>query len=145
MRHLHFAEDVRPPYFGSYTKRMSPRSSTRLRRQPFSRIRKDTSYDYDSEAEWEEPEEGEDILSEGEDDEESVGSVDEMDGFLDDEELGDGKRRLITGDLKPVSTGICWHDPLTRPITNSDPTLNLDEMRIDFLFGEHSSVVIVEH
>lgn len=136
MRHLHFAEDVRPPYFGSYTKRMSPKSITRLRRHPFSKVRKDTNYDYDSEAEWEEPEEGEDILSEGEDDEESVGSADEMDGFLDDEEGGDGKRRLITGDLKPISTGICWHDPLAKTTEASDHGLNLDDMKILFLLGK---------
>ncbi|GAB7346993.1 hypothetical protein MBLNU459_g3145t1 [Dothideomycetes sp. NU459] len=134
MRHLHFAEDVRPPYLGTYTKTMSPRSSARLRRRPFSRIRKDTNYDYDSEAEWEEPEEGEDILSEGEDDEESVGSVDEMEGFLDDAEVGDGKRRMITGDLKPVSSGMCWDDLLGHPSDGQDRSFNLDEMRIDFLF-----------
>lgn len=136
MRHLHFAEDVRPPYFGSYTKRMSPRSSVKLRRQPCSRVRKDTNYDYDSEAEWEEPEEGEDILSEGEDDEESVGSAGEMDGFLDDEEVADGRRRLITGDLKPISTGICWHDPLTKSGLKHDHSLNLDDMNIEFLLGK---------
>lgn len=110
-RYLHFSEDVRPPYFGSYTKIKSPRSTRRLMINPFSRIRKDTDYDYDSEAEWEEPEEGEDILGDEEDEAESLGDADEMDGFLDDEEDAlKSKRKLITGDLQPASTGLCWAD-----------------------------------
>lgn len=129
IRHLHFAEDVRPPYSGSYTKTLSPRSSAKLRKNPFSRVRKDTNYDYDSEAEWEEPEEGEDLLSDGEDDEESVGTPDEMDDFLDEDE-GGPKRRLITGDLKPVSTGICWGTSAPE-----EPSVDLDSMKIEFFLG----------
>lgn len=130
IRHLHFAEDVRPPYVGSYTKAMSPSSSSKLRKNPFSRLRKDTNYDYDSEAEWDEPEEGEDLLSDGEDDEESVGAPDEMEDFLDEDEGGPKKRLLITGDLKPISTGLCWDGS-----SQDDAAVDLESMKLDFFLG----------
>ncbi|KAK5116172.1 hypothetical protein LTR62_008498 [Meristemomyces frigidus] len=108
-RHLHFSEDVRPAYFGTYSKALSPHSARRVMVQPYAaRVRTDTDYDYDSEAEWEEPEEGEDIGDE-EDEVESLGDADEMDGFLDDEE-DTSKRKLITGDLQPSCTGLCWEN-----------------------------------
>ncbi|KAF1346065.1 chromatin assembly factor 1 subunit A-domain-containing protein [Delphinella strobiligena] len=128
IRHLHFAEDVRPPYCGSYTKLYSPRSSAKLRRNPFSRVRKDTDYDYDSEAEWEEPEEGEDLLSDGEDDEESIGAPDEMEDFLDEDDINP-KGRLITGDLKPVSTGLCWDN---EPLPDQEWSVDLESMKLEF-------------
>ncbi|KAK5119872.1 hypothetical protein LTR85_007198 [Meristemomyces frigidus] len=110
-RHLQFDEDVRPPYFGTYTKIKSPRSSRRLMLNPFGRERPDTDYDYDSEAEWEEPEEGEDILGDEEDEAESNSDPDEMDAFLDDEEDAlRSKRKMITGDLQPTTTGLCWEN-----------------------------------
>ncbi|KAI6837817.1 hypothetical protein KC332_g791 [Hortaea werneckii] len=110
-RYLHFSTDVRPPYFGTYTKIRSPRSTRRMMINPFSRTRTDTDYDYDSEAEWEEPEEGEDICGDDEDDAESLGDEDEMDAFLDDSEDSlKNKRKLITGDLQPTSTGLCWEN-----------------------------------
>ncbi|KAF2852028.1 hypothetical protein T440DRAFT_393703 [Plenodomus tracheiphilus IPT5] len=110
MKYIHFPEDVRPPYYGTYTKAYEDAEARRLARNPISRVRKDTQYDYDSEAEWEEPEEGEDLDSDGEDDgDEEI--EDDMDGFLDDEEDPQLKRRLISGDLVPVSTGLCWEDP----------------------------------
>ena len=110
-KYIRFCEDVRPPYNGTYTKIISPLKISRLSRNPFSRQRPDTNYDYDSEAEWEEPEEGEDLVSEDEEpdvDEEE----DEMDGFLDDEDAQDAKpkRRALLGDLEPSSTGLCWAD-----------------------------------
>ncbi|KZM27097.1 hypothetical protein ST47_g1781 [Ascochyta rabiei] len=109
MKYLHFGEDVRPPYYGTYTKPYPDTTARRLARNAVSRVRQDTNYDYDSEAEWEEPEEGEDLDSEGEDDLEEDGD-DDMDGFLDDEEDPQLKRRMLSGDLVPVSTGLCWED-----------------------------------
>ncbi|KAF2179805.1 hypothetical protein K469DRAFT_730437 [Zopfia rhizophila CBS 207.26] len=109
MKYLHFPEDVRPPYYGTYTKLHSQREATKLARNPFSRTLHETDYDYDSEAEWEEPEEGEDLDSEGEVDLDEDGE-DDMDGFLDDEDDPQVKRRLINGDLEPISTGLCWED-----------------------------------
>ncbi|KAI8933215.1 hypothetical protein NX059_009850 [Plenodomus lindquistii] len=109
MKYIHFPEDVRPPYYGTYTKPYEDAEARRLARNPIARVRKDTQYDYDSEAEWEEPEEGEDLDSDGEDDgDEEI--EDDMDGFLDDEEDLQLKRRLISGDLVPVSSGLCWED-----------------------------------
>jgi chromatin assembly factor 1 subunit A len=109
MKSLKFGEDIRPPYQGTYTRHVPESSAKRLARNPYHRGLPDTNYDYDSEAEWEEPEEGEELDSE-EEDEGSDEGEDDLDGFLDDEDdaLAEGKRRLIVGDLEPVTTGIQW-------------------------------------
>lgn len=109
VKYIHFCTDVRPPYCGTYTRPYTDAEAAHLARNPFSRIRQDTDYDYDSEAEWDEPEEGEDLDSDGEEDNEDDAD-DDMDGFLDDEEDPQLKRGLISGDLVPVSTGLCWED-----------------------------------
>ncbi|GKZ19604.1 hypothetical protein AbraIFM66951_003771 [Aspergillus brasiliensis] len=111
MKSLKFSEDVRPPYQGTYSKSLPESSVRRIMRNPFRRGLPETNYDYDSEAEWEEPEEGEDLDSE-EEEEGSEDGEDDMDGFLDDEDDHplDGKRRLIVGDLEPVNTGIRWQE-----------------------------------
>lgn len=137
MRHLHFAEDLRPAYYGSYTKLRSSRAAAKLSRNPFARERKDTDYDYDSEAEWEEGEEGgEDILSDGEDDAESQGDAEDAE-FLDDEEdVLKNKRKPIVTDLIPVSTNLCWQDSagkLQPSSTNPDPANDLTGMSMGFL------------
>ncbi|KAL8672071.1 MAG: hypothetical protein Q9168_003466 [Polycauliona sp. 1 TL-2023] len=111
---LKFIEDIRPPYVGTYTGVHDPRTARRICRNPFTRGLPSTDYDYDSEAEWEEPGEGEDLDSEGEEEVESEDG-DDMEGFLDDEDLADSakalqKRRLVSGNLEPISTGICWED-----------------------------------
>ncbi|KAJ5836708.1 Chromatin assembly factor 1 subunit A [Penicillium robsamsonii] len=105
-----------PPYQGTYTRRVSELSTRRLARNPYHRGLPDTDYDYDSEAEWEEPEEGEELDSE-EEDEGSDEGEDDLEGFLDDEDdaLAEGKRRLIVGDLEPVSTGIKWESNGVEP------------------------------
>ncbi|KAF1822628.1 uncharacterized protein K489DRAFT_379993 [Dissoconium aciculare CBS 342.82] len=111
IKHIHFCEDVRPAYCGTYTKI----ESSKVSRAPFSRVRPDTDYDYDSECEWEEPEEGDDIVSEDEDDADSDCDGDEIDGFLDDsEDALKNKSRMITGDLVPDNTGLCWQNPKGR-------------------------------
>ena len=113
-KYLRFAEDVRPAYIGTYTRAPLRSSVLRLCRNPFSRTLPSINYDYDSEAEWEEPEEGEDLDSEVEEELGEDEDADDMDGFLDDDEMGDGlgiasnKRRHIMGDLEPISTGLCW-------------------------------------
>jgi chromatin assembly factor 1 subunit A len=109
MKYIHFWKDVRPPYYGTYTRQYTDLEASRLARNPLARVRQDTDYDYDSEAEWDEPEEGEDLDSDGEEDDEDE-AEDDMDGFLDDEEDPSLKRRLVSGDLVPVSTGLCWED-----------------------------------
>ncbi|RHZ56694.1 uncharacterized protein CDV56_107677 [Aspergillus thermomutatus] len=108
MKSLKFGEDVRPPYQGTFTKTLPESAAHKLMRNPFHRGLPDINYDYDSEAEWEEPEEGEDLDSE-EEEEGSEEGDDDMDGFLDDDEDNlEGKRRLIVGDLEPLCTGLRW-------------------------------------
>ena len=109
MKYLHFGEDVRPPYFGTYTKVHDGAQERKVARNPVHQGLDDLSYDYDSEAEWEEPGEGEDLDSEGEEDLEDDGDED-LDGFLDDDDDPDVKRRLLNGDQEPISTGLCWED-----------------------------------
>lgn len=110
MKTIRFGEDVRPPYYGTFTKRLSYMQTLKICRAPYSRILPQVNYDYDSEGEWEEPEEGEELGSECEDDISDDGD-DDMDGFLDDdEEEIDGRRRLIAGDQEPVCTGIKWQE-----------------------------------
>lgn len=109
MKYLHYPEDERPAYYGTYTKPYTPREAAHLARNPFDRSLRETDYDYDSEAEWEPAGEGEDLDSEGEDDLDDEGD-DDMEGFLDDEGDAQVKRGLINGDLQPVSTGLCWED-----------------------------------
>lgn len=120
MKSLKFGEDVRPPYQGTYSKHLPESSAYKIMRNPFYRGLPETNYDYDSEAEWEEPEEGEELDSE-EEEEMSEDGEDDMDGFLDDEDdqLVDGKRRLIVGDLEPVCSGIQWHDQGVDPEFNA--------------------------
>ncbi|KAF9885656.1 hypothetical protein FE257_012747 [Aspergillus nanangensis] len=110
MKSLKFGEDVRPSYQGTYTKSLPVSSAHKMMRNPYHRGLPETNYDYDSEAEWEEPEEGEDLDSEEEDDMSEEGD-DDMDGFLDDEDdqLA-GKKGAVAGDQEPVSTGLRWQE-----------------------------------
>ncbi|EEA24282.1 hypothetical protein EYB25_004589 [Talaromyces marneffei] len=110
MKSLRFGEDVRPAYYGTFTKQLSRAQAHKVCRAPYARVLPEINYDYDSEAEWEEPEEGEDLDSEGEEDASDDGE-DDMDGFLDDDdEPIDSRRRLIVGDQEPICTGIRWDD-----------------------------------
>ena len=108
---LKFQEDVRPPYKGTYTSR-PVNGMVKLARNPWRRDLPDTNYDYDSEAEWAEDEDAEDLHSEGEEDEDMGDDAEDMDGFLDDEndEIANSKRLVLQGDLEPISTGLCWED-----------------------------------
>jgi hypothetical protein len=84
---------------------------TKLARNPFRRDLPNTNYDYDSEAEWVEDEDAEDLKSEDEE-EEAEDDDEDMDKFLDDEndETTSSRRLVVQGDLEPVSTGLCWED-----------------------------------
>lgn len=139
IKYLHFNEDVRPAYCGTYTKIRSPRLIRRLTRNPFTRGRPDTDYDYDSEVEWEEPEEGdEEVLSEEEDEADSQADANEIDDFLDDEDDDKGKRKVITGELVPESTGLCWANAAGRisvieSIETDQPPKAMEGMRMGVL------------
>ena len=138
---LKFAEDVRPPYIGTYTRLRNAQSISRLARNPFRRELPETNYDYDSEAEWEEPGEGEDLDSEGEEEIEDEDEAD-MEGFLDDEETDARaiKRRPILGDLEPSSSGVCWEGPQAQGSESS--TINLLVFKLDILMGENSGELV---
>lgn len=138
MKYIHFTEDVRPPYCGTFTKVQSDRESRRLAINPFSKSLPEANYDYDSECEWEEPEEGEDLDAEDEEDLESEGAEDLEDFLEDDDEAAHSKRRLITGDLEPVSTGLCWEDNkgvLRKADGSVDSNVTLSEYRMGVLLG----------
>lgn len=140
IKYLQFAEDVRPPYIGTFTKILKPKAYMSLCRNPFSRTLPGVNYDYDSEAEWEEPGEGEDLESEGEEEEEDD-DADDIEEFLDDaEETGEpsSKHRLTTcGDLEPISTGLCWGDQGAHNQSNNGYKggLDLKDFKIQTLSG----------
>lgn len=150
LKHLQFAEDVRPPYRGTYTKLLTKQSAMSLARNPFERALPQTNYDYDSEAEWEEPGEGEDLDSEGEEEHGSDDEEDEMEGFLDDEDSAEGlntagnKRRHVVGNLEPVSSGLCWEDGQGKSRGGTDGAddskLYLRTYRLEFLLGRLNQV-----
>lgn len=142
---LRFAEDVRPPYIGTYTKLPGGHNGRKLCKNPFSRALPQTNYDYDSEAEWEEPGEGEDLDSEGEEEINEEEEDDEMEGFLDDEEGGDGirtlnhKRRPIMGDLEPTCTGLCWEDDYeinNTVMTSEKNPVNMRTYKLEVILGQ---------
>ncbi|MCJ1393000.1 hypothetical protein MMC18_005872 [Xylographa bjoerkii] len=141
VKYLRYAEDVRPPYIGTYSKSPVVYSPSRLLRRPFLRALPATNYDYDSEAEWEEPEEGEDLDSEGE---EEIGDdeVDDMEEFLDDEDAeGSGaKRRNLMGDVQPACTGIIWECAAgpnnSNVITYSDTAVDPKSFRMELLLAD---------
>ena len=115
---LSFREDFRPPYQGTFTRAMSPRTSKKLRRNPIHRGMPKVDYDYDSEAEWEAPEAGDEDLEDDDELSDEEEAIDEMADFLDDEEEI-ARRRVTTSDTEPVCTGLCWEgevDPIVAGI-----------------------------
>ena len=62
-----------------------------------------------------------------------------MDGFLDDDEDPQLKRRMLSGDLVPVSTGLCWEDAKEVPKLNDGSgaiCTELREFKMEFLLGK---------
>lgn len=144
IKHLKFAEDVRPPYIGTYSKISDPSERAKLSRNPFAKTLPATDYDYDSEAEWEEPGEGEDLESEGEEEAGEDEDDDEMEGFLDDEEGSEMiraatlKHRSLNGDLAPMCTGLCWENASDQGglgLVEGKLTVDMSELRLDILSG----------
>ncbi|EHY55127.1 chromatin assembly factor-I (CAF-I) p90 subunit [Exophiala dermatitidis] len=121
-KYFFFQEDVRPPYQGTYTRVVSPRSARKIAVNPSYRGLPNTDYDYDSEAEWQEPEEGDDDLMDEDEKSEDEEGEEEMDDFLDDE--GEVvKRQVIVGDMEPKSSGLCWEGEDHQPENGFDLTL----------------------
>lgn len=122
---LQFKEDVRPPYQGTYSRAVSDRAGRKLSRNPFSRQLPDTNYDYDSEAEWEPPDEDDEELGDDEQPSDDEGE-DEMADFLDDQD-DIARRKGPMSDLAPISSGLCWIEGY------DDHGTNIDQYRMDFL------------
>ena len=151
IKYLKFAEDVRPPYIGTYTKNLHV-NGKKTSRNPFARSLPATNYDYDSEAEWEEPEEGEDLNSEGEEENFDEEEGDEMEGFLDDEEADDAsnannafvlKRRQIAGNLEPVCTGLCWGESTVSSDSPGNTQIDLSCYRLEMISGKGKTVSFI--
>ncbi|KAG0235256.1 Chromatin assembly factor 1, subunit A [Actinomortierella wolfii] len=78
MRLLQFAENYRPAYYGTWSKRSAKVTGRRF-------LGKDTDildYDFDSEAEWEEDEEGEELKSDDDEEEDDISDQEEEDDWL---------------------------------------------------------------
>lgn len=146
VKYLKYHEDVRPPWIGTYTRRPISKSFMKLCRNPFIRALPKVNYDYDSEAEWEEPEEGEDLGSE--DEEENEEEDGDMEGFLDDEDAeGVPKRKQLLGDMEPVFTSMHW-EPTTpskqaRCITYGQSTLDLHPFQMDTLLSSFTALPLL--
>lgn len=140
VKFISFHEDIRPPYVGTFSKFKNSKDAFRLGRRPVAKTREELDYEYDSEAEWEEPEEGEELGSEGEEDEESVADTEELEEFLDDEgaeEIQKPKKKLPNGDMQPTSTGVCWQDEAERFLRDTrDLPVNPQNFSLESLLGE---------
>ncbi|KAH6611281.1 chromatin assembly factor 1 subunit a [Trichoderma cornu-damae] len=125
MKVIAFAQDVRPPYYGTVTFKsfaLGKGNMHKLARRSVGR-RLPLDYDYDSEAEWQDEEEGEDL--DLEDEEEELDDEDDMDGFLDDSEDVGIARRVFADTMKPDITGPCFENESRRgPV----PALNDNKM-----------------
>ncbi|OZJ04712.1 hypothetical protein BZG36_01815 [Bifiguratus adelaidae] len=137
MKLLQFHENVRPPYYGTWTKQ-----SKHIRpKAPLSRDDSLLNYEYDSEAEWEDEGEGEELRSDNEDDEDIGSEADqEEDDFLvpegylsADEEMGSDedsrpvadktlntdkdREKVKRGPIKRVIVGPIWNlDPVSADV-----------------------------
>lgn len=79
-----FSEDLRPPYYGTWSKK----SLEVTGRRPFAKdMSNNTDYDVDSEAEWEEEEEGEDIIMSDDEDEIEGNDIVYDEFFCPDDEI----------------------------------------------------------
>lgn len=136
LTYLEFHRDVRPPFCGISTKTISDRDLNRIKRRPYHARTAVLDYDYDSEAEWDEPEEGEDIGDD--DDDESDDGDDDMDGFIDDDGNTTGARRPgYIRDLPPINSGLQWQDPsgILHAADHNTKPAEWTELEMCFLLG----------
>jgi chromatin assembly factor 1 subunit A len=128
-----FHDDVRPGYHGTYTRPVSPRSKLSLCRHPSARKLPGTDYDYDSEAEWEPPDEGDDDVDAVDEESGSEEDEEDMEDFLDDEE-DIGKRRLIVGNMDPVCSGLCWQGEAEKRLEVANH-FNMKDLEMEIISG----------
>lgn len=135
MKYLFFREDVRPAYFGTVTSQPPQARLSRLARNPLLKTVLPLNYDYDSEAEWVDDGDGEDVDDLDDDEEDLADDDGEMSDFLDDsEEGGMPLRPAFSGGMEPDSTGICWEN-LDSNSSRADalPRPELDQYRMEFM------------
>ncbi|TPX09862.1 uncharacterized protein E0L32_008884 [Thyridium curvatum] len=109
MKFLSFREDVRPPYCGTVTSVPPHASLNKLARNPMSKQVLPLNYEYDSEAEWVDDGDGEDVDL-LDDDDEDLDDDEEMGDFLDDENDQGPLRHAFMSGMEPESTGLCWEN-----------------------------------
>jgi len=139
VKYLHFNEDVRPPYCGTWSKELSEENAYSVARNPCARLIQEINYDYDSEAEWTEPEEGEDVDSDGEDDVDMEVGADDMDGFLDNED--DSPNRGLIPKEEVKWAGVLFEDAAGVPPVASTACLceDLLSYRMGSMISEQMS------
>lgn len=138
-----FAEDVRPPYRGTWSKRSRCVSG----RHPFGQDRRVLDYDYDSEEDWEEGDAegdvGENLSVTAEDDEKDADDgLDYTDGWLakdndlglsDDEDREDGGAGGPSDDKEVVRFGTLFFDAdfnTDKPIVDDRIRATWDQFRV---------------
>ncbi|KAL8366791.1 hypothetical protein RB595_008758 [Gaeumannomyces hyphopodioides] len=110
LKYLFFFQDVRPAYCGTVSSTPpSSRSLHKLARNPISRDVLPLQYDYDSEAEWVDDGDGEDIDDLDDDDEDHGDEDEDMADFLDDSE-DVIKRPVFASGMEPESSGLCFEN-----------------------------------
>lgn len=129
MKYLFFREDVRPAYYGTVTSQPPTARLSKLARDPLAKTVLPLNYDYDSEAEWVDDGDGEDV-DDLDDDEEELDDDGEMSDFLDDSEDAVPLRPAFSGGMEPESTGVCWENERRKA-----PKPELDNFRMEFILG----------
>ncbi|CAK7224674.1 chromatin assembly factor-I (CAF-I) p90 subunit [Sporothrix bragantina] len=127
MKYLFFREDVRPAYFGTVTSQPPQARLGKLARNPLAKTVLPLNYDYDSEAEWVDDGDGEDV-DDLDDEEEELEDDGEMSDFLDDSEDAMPLRPAFSGGMEPESTGVCWENERRQA-----PKPELDSFRMEFI------------
>ncbi|CAK7207195.1 chromatin assembly factor-I (CAF-I) p90 subunit [Sporothrix eucalyptigena] len=127
MKYLFFREDVRPAYFGTVTSQPPQARLSKLARNPLAKTVLPLNYDYDSEAEWVDDGDGEDV-DDLDDEEEELEDDGEMSDFLDDSEDAMPLRPAFSGGMEPESTGICWENERRQA-----PQPDMDCFRMEFI------------
>jgi chromatin assembly factor 1 subunit A len=138
MKYLCFFQDVRPDYYGTVSSTPpSSRSLHRLARNPISRDVLPLQYDYDSEAEWVDDGDGEDIDDLDDEEEDHADEDEDMADFLDDSE-DIIKRPVFASGMEPESSGLCFEDR-----KRLGPSDQMYKFRMEFILGKLSFLTAV--
>ncbi len=129
MKFLCFREDVRPAYYGTVTSEPPSAKLSKLARNPVSKTVLPLHYEYDSEAEWFDDGDGEDVEG-ADDDDDDAEEDEEMGDFLDDSDDAGIARSAFQSALEPSSTGLCWENG-----RRLGPLAHMYKFRMEFMLG----------